>query len=381
MGNFFENIQGFPNFQSFADPKVYTEAPDSWFVVLTDVRGSTDAIQQGKYRDVNTLGAASIAVVQSEMNGEKIPFVFGGDGASFLVPPEKIEQVKVALQKLIALSKLQFGFELRVGVVAVREVHAAGQKILIGKFQINSHSFTAVVKGGGLTWSEKKIKAEPQTYCLQPLLDQFAVPNELSCRWRPIKSKKGVVLSLLIQPRDADLTAIQKLADEIQTVCGGDFENSNPVQLPQLMYKGLFGMLIDELKFQDKIFTKKFLGRYFQIFLCWWAFKLRLPAPFRAKEYKSELGSHSDYRKFDEVLRMILDCSKVQAEQIVQILERGKDRGDIFFGLHESTHALMTCLVESIQTGGHVHFVDGSAGGYAMAAKQLKKQVTYNHLD
>ena len=36
--------------------------------------------------------------------------------------------------------------------------------------------------------------------------------------------------------------------------------------------------------------------------------------------------------------------------------------------------ALMTCFVRSYQ-GNHVHFVDGSNGGYALAAKQLKAQL------
>jgi len=32
----------------------------------------------------------------------------------------------------------------------------------------------------------------------------------------------------------------------------------------------------------------------------------------------------------------------------------------------------MTCLVTSETEGVHVHFVDGGAGGYTTAAKQLK---------
>jgi len=34
----------------------------------------------------------------------------------------------------------------------------------------------------------------------------------------------------------------------------------------------------------------------------------------------------------------------------------------------------MTCFVEGLQPGQHVHFIDGSGGGYAMAAKRLKAQ-------
>ena len=39
--------------------------------------------------------------------------------------------------------------------------------------------------------------------------------------------------------------------------------------------------------------------------------------------------------------------------------------------MHKSREALVTCIVFSYN-GSHVHFVDGSDGGYAMAARDLK---------
>jgi hypothetical protein len=44
------------------------------------------------------------------------------------------------------------------------------------------------------------------------------------------------------------------------------------------------------------------------------------------------------------------------------------------YGLHTSKTALMTCLVFD-RFGKQVHFVDGSNGGYTLAAKQLKTQL------
>ena len=35
----------------------------------------------------------------------------------------------------------------------------------------------------------------------------------------------------------------------------------------------------------------------------------------------------------------------------------------------------MTCVVPSLDNGEHIHFIDGGAGGYTMAAKQLKGQI------
>jgi hypothetical protein len=84
---------------------------------------------------------------------------------------------------------------------------------------------------------------------------------------------------------------------------------------------------------------------------------------------------HSDYRKYDDMLRLVLDCSEDQADGIESVLERTRVAGDILYGIYRSDEALMTCFVQTMQDGGHLHFIDGGSGGLAMAAQQLKAQV------
>ncbi|MBY5462369.1 DUF3095 family protein [Rhizobium leguminosarum] len=47
-------------------------------------------------------------------------------------------------------------------------------------------------------------------------------------------------------------------------------------------------------------------------------------------------------------------------------------RGEINFGLHRQSHALMTCLVPSDRPDSHLHFLDGMGGGYARAAEMME---------
>ena len=42
------------------------------------------------------------------------------------------------------------------------------------------------------------------------------------------------------------------------------------------------------------------------------------------------------------------------------------------YGLHRQNSALMTCVVPTPLSRDHVHFIDGAAGGYAIAAAKLK---------
>jgi hypothetical protein len=43
--------------------------------------------------------------------------------------------------------------------------------------------------------------------------------------------------------------------------------------------------------------------------------------------------------------------------------------------MHKSREALLTCIVQSYN-GNHLHFVDGSDGGYALAARALKQRLS-----
>jgi hypothetical protein len=44
------------------------------------------------------------------------------------------------------------------------------------------------------------------------------------------------------------------------------------------------------------------------------------------------------------------------------------------YGIHITDAAVVTCPVFQYHKN-HIHFVDGSNGGYAMASKQLKEQI------
>jgi hypothetical protein len=110
--------------------------------------------------------------------------------------------------------------------------------------------------------------------------------------------------------------------------------------------------------------------------LQWIALRLNLSVgAFEVKRYRAELRLNADYRRFDDTLRLVVDCSPAQADSIERFLQERRDAGDIAFGTHRSDSALMTCLVFSLQSSGHLHFIDGSGGGFTLASRQLKAQL------
>jgi hypothetical protein len=93
---------------------------------------------------------------------------------------------------------------------------------------------------------------------------------------------------------------------------------------------------------------------------------------YRGRLYRVELRNNTDYRRFDDTLRILLDCGAAEADAIDAMLAFRALRGELQYGLHRSDSALMTCLVFNLEKGEHLHFVDGSDGGFTSAAKSLK---------
>jgi hypothetical protein len=97
-------------------------------------------------------------------------------------------------------------------------------------------------------------------------------------------------------------------------------------------------------------------------------------AGFDGARYPDQVVLNSDYRKFDDTLRMVLDVTAEELARIEGLLEAHAGRGELVFGVHTADAALMTCIVRKYE-GEHIHFVDGANGGYALAAKRMKESL------
>ena len=57
------------------------------------------------------------------------------------------------------------------------------------------------------------------------------------------------------------------------------------------------------------------------------------------------------------MLRMVLDYACEQARKMRDFLELQHQNGELYFGIHESDCSLMTCLVQGVSDGDHLHFI------------------------
>ena len=74
------------------------------------------------------------------------------------------------------------------------------------------------------------------------------------------------------------------------------------------------------------------------------------------------------------MLRMVICTTNKESQEIETFLEKEFKSKNIIYGIHKSDSALMTCLIFQ-RHGKHTHFVDASNGGYALAAKEMKKRL------
>jgi hypothetical protein len=88
--------------------------------------------------------------------------------------------------------------------------------------------------------------------------------------------------------------------------------------------------------------------------------------------YMKQVVENSDFRKFDDGLRMVIDCAPAVGDEIEAHLAEAAARGAIHYGVHRQSAAIMTCFTLAASRPDHFHFVDGAEGGYASAAAALK---------
>jgi hypothetical protein len=377
IDSFYPKLNSFSDFGELAQDRHFSPIPGDWFIVVTDVKESTKANKHGRYKDVNTVGAASIAAAHNAMEEEDFPYDFAGDGATLAIPPHRLSTVVRALAALKALAHAQFELAFRVGTVSVSELIRAGVRVEVAKFELVSGQSIALFRGGGVALAEKQVKDDPAAYEVEESTQQEASLKNLSCRWNAIPNRNGRVLAVLVLARSENSKRVyQDLLATLDRTLDGGLERANPVNIPAMSYKSLRECLADERRYHTSVFSVVFIARFLGICAAVLMFKFKIhPLVMNPSHYKHAMRIHSDCRKFADVFRAVIDCSPENILAIRNYLNALYKKGELYYGLHEADTSHMTCYVKSTDDGKHVHFIDGGEGGYAAAAIQLKNQM------
>lgn len=364
----------------------HVSVPDDWWIVIADVIGSTRAIEAGDYKKVNTVGVACIAAVSNVDREIELPFIFGGDGATFAVPDNLIQGVMAALRGAQRLSSESFGLELRVGLVRVGDLTAQDFWVHLAKVRLSPRMTQATFSGRGWEEAERRVKApgSPGVIMLQKLDEPAEASFDgFECRWQGVPSFNGHKLSLLVAAMSHDamtnLATYQAVTEKIHAIYG-EVANYHPLR-PSAMHLTFNPRLLShEWRVRSSNFGWVRRLAYFARMLLLnlagvYLFSRQIDTEsVKWSQYRDELVDNTDFRKFDGMLRMVMDGNDTQAGALEAYLASEFRAGRLAYGMYKSREALVTCLVRSCN-GNHLHFVDGSDGGYALAARGLKKQI------
>jgi hypothetical protein len=374
--DFYEKLPVFRDFAQVADEAYFRPLPEDWLVGVADVQQSTKAIKDNRYKAVNMAGAAVIASIANALKGRDFPFVFGGDGASFAVAPDDAALARRALAETATWVKEDLDLDLRIGMATVAEVRAQARDVRVARYMPSVNVSIAMFSGGGMAWADAAMKR-----------GEIAVPpapagshpdlSGLSCRYELIPSQRGQVLSLLVTPGErASAAEFRAVVETVIRIVEKTPNASRPLPGQGLKLRwppqgyDLEARASRRVGESIGIRKAKVLARTFLYFLIMRS-GLRV-GRFTPAKYTQELIENSDFRKFDDALRMVLDCTPQLAAEIEDCLKIAAAKGAVRYGAHRQDAAMMTCFTPSPVNPNHVHFIDGAQGGYALAASALK---------
>ncbi|MDU9003164.1 DUF3095 domain-containing protein [Sedimentitalea todarodis] len=374
---FYEELPRIARFEALTDPASYTPIPDDWMIATADIVGSTELITDGKYKLVNMIGAAVISAHINASGGQAFPYVFGGDGATLAVDPARRAESARILGVLKRWADEEFGVSLRIAQVSVADVRAAGFDVSVARYQASGEIDYAMFSGGGVSWAEAKMKAGENAL---PAAPAGAVPDleGLSCRWSNAAAKNGSILSVVVRPVPGRSGAeFDRVTHEIVQLAQRLSRSGHPLppEGPGLQFPPP-GLNLEAHVSRGKasLFRRR-LELVVGNLIAWVFFKAGLKTgDFEPAHYKAMVSTNADFRKFDDGLKMTLDCDAETQRQIRAVLETAQADGILRFGLVEQDAAMITCFVPSIHQDDHIHLVDGASGGYARAAAQMKSK-------
>ena len=356
----------------------FTNVPGDWHVIIADVKNSTAAVTAGKHNDVNLVAAGCLitALNIARNHNIQIPFFFGGDGGTVLVPSQILDEVISGLNAHNINSKINFKLEMHVGSISVHEILSKGHTLKIARMQMGKGFNKAIVLGNGFKIAENIIK-------------EFTVENKsenvlelnmegLECRWDKIKPpvEENEIVCYLIEAIDheSQLEVYREVLIKIDEIYGS-VDVRNPLTTDRLKLVLSFEKFKNELKAKygrwkftniAKLFFNTYIGRlYFR-----YNWKVN---NLKGNEYLNQLINNADTLTIDGRINTIITGMQDKRIKFIEYLTAQQKDNKLIFGHHISRESVMTCYIEN-RNAKHIHFVDGADGGYTEAAKEIKMQ-------
>jgi hypothetical protein len=270
--------------------------------------------------------------------------------------------------------------------VKVSELTGQNFWVDLAKVRVSPHMTQSALSGRGWSEAERRVKTPDAAGVLMVREDEGPADANFEgfeCRWKNVPNFNGHKLSLLVTAMSSEPNVnhdiYQAVAGKIHAIYG-EVANYHPLR-PDRMRMALNPRSLSHewrVRSGDLSWVKRlgyFVNMLFLNLAGMYLFMRNIDTrKVEWSHYRNDMVDNTDFRKFDGVLRMVMDGNDTQAAELEQYLQSQFLAGRLVYGMYKSRAALVTCLVQSYN-GNHMHFVDGSDGGYALAARGLKEQL------
>jgi len=370
-----ENHKGSVN-ELLSKTNHFHRVPSDWYIIVTDIEGSTKSVDKGFSEVINLIATGSIIAalnIASKYNIH-IPFFFGGDGATMLIPSNLLDEIMEALIAHKENIQTEFELYLRVGNIPVADIYKNNRELKIAKASINKLHTIPVILGNGLQFAEDIIKSRDKSL---DKLDNDQTNLDLDgmeCRWNKISppANSNEVVSLLINAVNESKQAsiFQIILDQTDKIYG-PLKVRNPISVPKLKLNISYRKIKTELKAGNKKFGVK---NFFKLWVIGLLGKYYYLPNNEGRKYLKELEQLSDILVMDGRINMVISGTSKQRQLLTDFLDDLEEKKLIVYGTYVSEKSIMSCYVRN-RNAKHIHFVDGGNSGYTKAAKVLKEKM------
>ncbi len=358
-----------------ADESYFHEIPMTWYVIVVDIENSTKAVNEGKHHQVNLTATGAIISVLNTIRKEKknieIPYFFGGDGATFIIPMVLLKKIILVLENYSHHIKINTNLILRVGHISIKKLASEKHNLKIAKHQLTAQLTIPVVLGNSLKKAEEFIKKNFKEKDSFNFKENLLNLEGMECRWKQIKpnnNKQRVICLLLDSTSEIQQREIYKNVLSEIDLNFGTFNTRQPIIATQLKLNYKLSKIWQEMKvsltnknfiYLLKNWTSTLIGKFY------------LNLSKDGKQYLNQISQLSHTFMLDGMINTIFIADEDKIKPFIEHLDKLERDKKIIYGIHITHASVMSCYVLDRKTK-HSHFVDGTEGGYTSAAKMLK---------
>lgn len=315
--------------EMLVDNETHPSLPGDWWVIVSDIENSTYEYERNFYENINVIAGETLRVVLqvAEEAGVSIPYVYGGDGMTAVVPARIKDTVLLALAEYRdARQEYLKGTHLRIGALPVSDIQQAGFAVSVAKFLFTTTHPQPLFVDAGIGYAERLIKDHLQ---YQVIEQKASIKPKgvagIAMQWEVLYApgERESVLCLIVLPGDVHgyESIYHDIITHIERVYGG-YSRRHPH--------------VHTLRGGREIAT--------------------------------------DVLKLDGSLKTIVVGTDEQAERLLDFLRDRESQGMLTFGYVHTGEPIVTSIIEE-REGVQIGLVDVSGGGYTMAAKMLKEKL------